>query len=102
MTGEPPDRKASTSSGPLPPTHTVAEKLSQSRPPDRFTDMPQAGSGTRSGSTDFGGFFRYGTAGSAGSVLAFRFAGTGNPDCGTTVISTLAAAFRGAMCRRRT
>src|SRR6516164_11630374 len=96
MTREPPERKASTSSGPFPPAHTVAEKLSQSCLPALNVDMPQAGRATRSGSTDFGGFVRYGTAGSAGSVPARGFAGPGGPAGGTTVILTLAVAFRAA------
>src|SRR6516225_2850074 len=104
MTGEPPDRKASTSSGPFPPTHTVAEKLSQSCVPVLLpvlnVDMPQAGRATRSGSTDFGGFVRYGTAGSAGSVPARGFAGPGGPAGGTTVILTLAVALRAATWKR--
>src|SRR5215472_11164832 len=98
MTGDASDRKASTSSGPFPPTHTVAAKLSQSclpaLLPELDADMPQAGRATRSGSTDFGGFFRYGTAGSAGSVPARGLAGPGGPAGGTTVSLTLAVAFR--------
>src|ERR1700734_1188614 len=68
MTGDPWDRKPSTSRGAL-PTHTVAPKLSWSdaRCVLVFLTwdvlMPQDGSGTRSGSALAGGRARSGTAG---------------------------------------
>ena len=58
MTGEACDRNPSTSSGPLPPTHTVAPKSRKSWVCLRgwLTLIDQAGSATRSGSADGGGF----------------------------------------------
>src|SRR5262250_2032548 len=71
MTGDPWTRKPWTSSGPLPPIHTVAAKSSMSWPELVCVVLiPQAGRGTRSGSADFGGFARYGTSGAADSDRA--------------------------------
>src|SRR5262249_57826924 len=56
MTGEPGERKPSTSRGELPPLHTVAPKFSRSLP-DLVCEVliPHDGSGTRSGRAAFGG-----------------------------------------------
>src|SRR5215471_10857904 len=72
MTGEPSDRKPSTSSGELPPTQTVALKASRSRPDRRSCTalISHDGSGTRSGSAAAGGRARYGTRGSGANAGA--------------------------------
>jgi hypothetical protein len=73
MTGDPLDRKPSTSSGALPPTDTVAPKSSWSDAELCFgfrmcrAKIPHDGSGTRSGSALAGGFCRPGTAGAEAS-----------------------------------
>src|SRR5215472_14817669 len=109
MTGEPFERKPSTSSGELPPTQTVALKASRSRPDRRSWNalMPHDGSGTRSGSAAAGGLARFGTRGSgvsgrprAGAVRGA--AAAQHPRPFTTVSLTLAVASAAVMCSRRT
>src|SRR5215472_11091781 len=108
MTGEPFERKPSTSSGELPPTHTVALKLSTSRPDRRSWNAPIAhdGNGTRSGSAAAGGFARDGARGSGASPRARAGAAFGaaaqHPRPFTTVRLTLAVASAAVMCSRRT
>src|SRR5215813_12941078 len=108
MTGEPFERKPSTSSGELPPTHTVALKLITSRPDRRSWNAPIAhdGNGTRSGSAAAGGFARDGTRGSGASPPARAGAVFGaaaqHPRPFTTVTLTLAVASAAVMCSRRT
>src|SRR5450631_30316 len=100
MIGEPWDRKPSTSSGAL-PTHTVALKSSWSDAGCvlvflKWTvEMPQDGSGTRSGSAEAGGFARSGTAGAddSGRLCGRCAAVTAwpqHPDPFTTVSLTVA------------
>src|ERR1700730_14306944 len=109
MTGEPWERKPCTSSGPLPPTHTVAEKFSRSReflPGVRLVLMPQDGSGTRSGRAAVGGWARLGTfLGSDASGRPFtcprRSAGPQQPTPGTTRTVTFAVAWAALMCSSR-
>src|SRR5215469_1490099 len=109
MTGEPFERKPSTSSGELPPTHTVAPKFSRSRP-DRVCEVliPHDGSGTRSGSAARGGLARYGTRGSGASpklrvgAAALGAAEAQQPRPFTTVSLTLAVASAAVICSRRT
>src|SRR5437016_6124109 len=73
MTGEPPLRKPCTSSGPLPPIHTVAPKLTAAVALCVFVALawtrpiPQDGSATRSGSTDRAGWASAGAPGADGS-----------------------------------
>src|SRR5215471_11412674 len=109
MTGEPFERKPSTSSGELPPTHTVALKASTSCPDRRSWNVPipHDGSGTRSGSAAAGGLARDRTRGSgasgrarAGAVLGA--AAAQHPRPFTTVSLTLAVASAAVMCSRRT
>src|SRR5215472_16940775 len=109
MTGEPFERKPSTSSGELPPTHTVALKLSTSCPHRRSWNVliPHDGSGTRSGSAAAGGLARVGTRGSGASGRACAGAVLGSaaaqhPRPFTTVSLTLAVALAAVMCSRRT
>src|SRR5215468_8297133 len=109
MTGEPFERKPSTSSGELPPTHTVAPKASRSRPDRRSWNapMPHDGSGTRSGSAAAGGLARDGMRGSGASARARAGAVLGaaaaqHPRPFTTVSLTLALASAAVMCSRRT
>src|SRR5215469_6453188 len=94
MTGEPAARKPSTSSGPLPPTHTVAPKSSRSGPERRCEVLiPQDGSGTKSGSAFRGGLARYGTPGNGPSAgppgRAGRLVTGPGPDPLTTVTLTV-------------
>src|SRR5215470_16409208 len=109
MTGEPFERKPSTSSGELPPTQTVALKSSRSRPDRRSWSalICHDGSGTRSGSAAAGGFATYGTRGSGASAPARAGAVLGagttqHPRPFTTVSLTLAVASAAVMCSRRT
>src|SRR5690348_1126075 len=109
MTGEPSERKPSTSSGELPPTQTVALKASRSRPDRRSWNalICHDGSGTRSGSAAAGGFARYGTPGSGESPRAragavFDAAAAQHPPRFTTVSLTLAVASAAVMCSTRT
>src|SRR6516165_627764 len=109
MTSEPFERKPSTSSGELPPTQTVALKLSTSCPDRRSWNVliPHDGSGTRSGSAAAGGFARVGTRGSGASGRACAGAVLGaaaaqHPRPFTTVSLTLAVALAAVMCSRRT
>src|SRR5215510_5943609 len=109
MTRDPFERKPSTSSGELPPTHTVAPKASRSRPDRRSWNapMPHDRSGTRSGSAAAGGLARDGTRGSGASALAragavFGAAAAQHPRPFTTVSLTLAVASAAVMCSRRT
>src|SRR5215467_15307329 len=99
MTGEPSERKPSTSSGELLLTHTVAPKVSMSCPDRRSCRalIPHDGNGTRSGSTAAGGLARYGTRGSGASPPArgwavFGTAAPQHPRPFTTVSLTLAVA----------
>src|SRR5215469_9515133 len=109
MIGEPFERKPSTSSGELPPTHTVAPKVSRSCP-DRWLCrvlIPHDGSGTRSGSAAAGGLARFGTRGSGASPpargwAAFGAAAAQHPRPFTTVSLTLAVASAAVICSRRT
>src|SRR5262245_54674015 len=80
-------RKPSTSSGELPPTHTVAAKFRKSSPPFRMcvVEMPKDANGTRSGSAPAGGCAIVLAAGKLGrvrpagfwAVTRTKFAGTG-------------------------
>src|SRR5450755_2268164 len=112
MTGAPWERKPSTSSGELPPLHTVAPKFSRSRLGLVFVargllvEIPQDGSGTRSGKADGGGFRSSGTAGAVGSVVPCV---TGRRECPkqqpvpfTTVTVTLVVASCAVIWNSRT
>src|SRR5215472_11520730 len=113
MTGVACDRNPSTSSGPWPPTHTVAPKFRKSWVCLRgwLTLTSQAGSATRSGSADGGGLSRVGTlAGSRGSVCPrepFGLPGRQQPGIGqhlpplTTLTLTVVVAGRAGMWNRR-
>src|SRR5258707_569828 len=72
MTGEPFERKPSTSSGELPPTHTVAPKVSMSRPDRRSgkAAVPHDGSGTRAGDGAAAGLATAGGRGGGGGAAS--------------------------------
>ena len=107
MVGEPWDRKPSTSSGAL-PTQTVALKSSWSDAGwvlvflTWAAEIPQDGSGTRSGSALAGGLARFATAGADRSGrfrgrCAAPAATPQHPDAFTTFILTLAEASAAEM-----
>src|SRR4249920_1889119 len=98
MTGEPLVRKPSTSSGEVPPIHTVAPKFSRSSPPAWLVEMPHDGKGTRSGSAVAGGLASCGTfLGSDGKDVAGARRLPNGVVGGTTFTVTDAFALRGLM-----
>ncbi len=104
MTGELLTRKPWTSSCPFPPTQTVAAKLSRSRPAACVVLIPQAGSGTRSGSADSGGFVIAAAADSLARAAGCRFVppmAAQQPVPFTTFMTTVAEAWAGGMPNSR-